>query len=115
MGTTDHKYSGRLCVVAQKGKVGKRGDEWQRSGINGGTGADLAALQYAMRFAPKPIVWVSDGAVGTEWEPETSKAMKRAGVRRVLTVGDAVGYLMGKPVLGYHTADVYENASRVRK
>lgn len=118
-------YSGRLCIIAQAGRVGERGEETERSGGNYGTGADLAAIEYAMRFAPKPLVIVTDGECGPNWKKATDGAMRRYRLHRVATFDDAVAYLQGKQVWGYRTMRNYSNralfggsegqAERVRK
>jgi hypothetical protein len=104
-GTRRGRYAGRLCVLAQNGRLAplpKRGEEREHTSGNGD--ADKAALAYAARWAPKPIVWVSDGQVEAEtrgnW-PAVDALLRRHRIVRVLTIEDAIAYLRGQKVRGW--------------
>jgi hypothetical protein len=100
-----NSYDARYCVLAQDGRVAPfEGvqDEPEHSGEN--LTADASALAYAARFAPRPIVWVSDGMVTGEeanWK-NTDLVMRKYSIVRVLTIEDAIDYLTGKAVPGWH-------------
>lgn len=116
-------FIARYCIVAQKGKLDPdgiytRNDELSHDGqrslhTGGNSGADPAALWYAARNAPKPIVWVSDGMVSfgedqAFWK-QCDAIMRQHKIVRVLTIEDAIDYLLGKAVPGWHqcgTVDV---------
>ena len=102
-------YIARYCVLAAKGALDPDGmahlhDEWQHTG--GNSGADPAALWYASRAGVKPIVWVSDGMVSfgehQKFYKQCDAIMRQHKIVRVLTIEDAIDYLMGKAVPGWH-------------
>jgi hypothetical protein len=98
-------YDARYCVIAQDGKVAPfEGVQEEREHSGENLTADATALAYAAKFAPRPIVWVSDGMVTGEeinWK-NTDLVMRKPGIVRVLTIEDAIDYLTGKAVPGWH-------------
>lgn len=102
-------FIARYCVLAQKGTLDPEGiehksQEWQHTGGNGG--ADPASLFYAARWAPKPLVWVSDGMVSfgehQDFYKQCDALMRQHKIVRVLTIEDGIDYLLGKSVPGWH-------------
>lgn len=102
---TSSKYVGRLCIVAQKGRLSEKGNENEMSGGNYESGADLAALEFSLRVAPKPFIWVSDGETGYSWYQLVNDLCTKMRVPRVLTLQQGIDYLMGKEVTGYIGAE----------
>jgi hypothetical protein len=106
---SEDQFIARYCVLAQKGVLDPEGiehtqREWQHTG--GNSGADPASLWYAAKHAPKPIVWVSDGMVSFGEHQGFYKGcdalMRQHKMVRVLTIEDAIDYLLGKAVPGWH-------------
>jgi hypothetical protein len=102
-GHTSRKYCGRMCVIAHAGRVGTRVPEAEYSGGNYGTGVDVAAIEYAARYAPRPLVIVTDGACGREWAPQFNASLKRHRLCFVRTIDDAINFLHGRAVYGYRS------------
>lgn len=96
----------RLCIVASNGRIGDLNvlDEPEHTGYNCDTGADFAVLEWAIRNAPKPLVWVSDGAVSSNpaGAAEVDALTKRHKIPRVATIGDAIKFLSGGTVYGWN-------------
>lgn len=113
----DDTFIARYCIVAQNGRLDPNGvtarsteltpDGKHRCHTGGNSGADPAALYYAANNgAPKPLVWVSDGMVSFDEEQrfwrQCDELMLRHKIVRVLTIQDAIDYLLGKAVPGWH-------------
>lgn len=99
------KYVARVCILADNGRLSplpNRGQEPEHTSGNGD--ADKAALYWATRTSPQPIVWVSDGGVEAEtygnWRA-CDMLMKRYRIVRVLTIQDAIKYLRGEYITGW--------------
>lgn len=94
----------RICILARDGRIGDYEREREHSYINNYQGCDAPALEYAIKRAPRPLVWVADGNVGDVADSELcSRIMRRNGIVRVLTLTDAIAYLAGKSVRAHRT------------
>jgi hypothetical protein len=102
-------FIARYCIIAQKGKIDPNGEinrKAEPEHTGGNSGADPASLWYAARWSPKPIVWVSDGMVSfgeeQKFYQQCDAIMRKHKIVRVLTIEDAIDYLLGKAVPGWH-------------
>ena len=106
-------YWGRLCVVAERGRVGTLdlvSDE--EAAHTGGNSCDAEALAYAAQAVVGPLVWVSDSFVCADasGDPKShhdrcDAIMARRKIVRVATVDEAIDYLSRKPVMGHKRTD----------
>lgn len=115
------KYAGRLCVVARDGRMGEWDDTAERAVHTRGNCCDWLALEYMVAHAPRPYVWVSDGCVldsmrhGYAHPQACDKIMARHGIVRVLTLDDAIRYLLGQSVYGWTDASSERSRSAMRR
>lgn len=112
--------TGRVCVVAEKGRFGW----WEREpGLSGGNaGSDLPALRLMVKESQPPFIWVSDGEAwcsstnggqaGKQEElaylRECIAFCRKYGVVRVTSLQDAADYALGKQVWVYQGASVVD-------
>lgn len=106
--------TGRICVIAEKGRFGWVGTEMDNGGNEG---TDLPGMRMMVREASPPYVWVSDGLAwdrtardggnSQAYQRECAAFARKHGIVRVASVEAAAAYVLGK------MTDVFEQPNVV--